>query len=68
MHRIEVGRYIAFNEPEVAMIADGVQACILDRIHRPTVGAESERALTKISFVDGLQNHAQRFLNNPISN
>jgi hypothetical protein len=66
-NRIEVGGNVPFDHPEVFLAFRGTPAEIAESIHGAAVWAEAKGILTKIRFVDGLQNHAERFLYNPVS-
>src|ERR1043165_1898802 len=67
-NRVEVGRDVPFNDPVVSLPPDSTHGRVLDGIHCPAIGSEPKGVLTKIGLVDRLQNHAESFLYNPISN
>src|SRR5262245_27225404 len=68
VNRIEIRRDVPFDDPEVFATLRGIVHQIPDGIHRAAAWAEPEGSLTKVGLIDGFQDHANSFLNNPISN
>ena len=65
--RVEVGGEISLNDPEELHALIGVMPDGLDRIHRAAIRSEPKGVLAKFRLVDGFQDHAERFLDNPIA-
>src|SRR4051794_34796484 len=65
--RVEVGRDIALDDPEVLQAFLHVPAGVIDGVHRASIGPEPVGALKEIGLVDGFQGHPNRFLHDPIA-
>jgi hypothetical protein len=66
MDRLKTGRNISLDDPVISMLPDRAKIDIPDGIHRATIGAEAERILAEIRFIDRFQHHPYGFLHNPI--
>lgn len=57
INRIEVGRNVSFDDPEVLLVFLGAPGDAFDGIHSAAVRSEAKGVETKFRLVDRLQDH-----------